>query len=176
LSPLYRFDPGNHHFAMVGLTLMNFARTALIRDFNVHCDVVLESTVEELGPLSFYQHEMTCFPFPAPSRVRLIGIRAFADCTCLGSIAVPSSVQVIQAGAFYGCYSLQEVRIATGSELSLIGAGAFDNCGFLQPVDVPSAATIDGLYKVIAKVRDVDGSKRQRVRFITRDRRREFLE
>jgi hypothetical protein len=60
---------------------------------------------------------------------------------------------------------LQEVQIATGSQLQLIEQEAFDSGVYLQPVDVPSAATIRGRYDVMASVYDQDGSARTRVQF-----------
>jgi hypothetical protein len=165
---LYTFDPDNRHFAMVGPTLMNFAGTSVIRHFGRwQSAITLDPAVEELGPRSFMDHRMSTFTFAEPSRVRLIRTWAFAGCGDLTSLTIPSSVWIIEAGAFEGCTGLQEVRIAPGSQLRLVGTRAFHMCIYLDPVDVPSRAKIRGLHEVLAKVRDVDGSKRKRVKFLT---------
>jgi hypothetical protein len=169
LPALYTVDPGNRHFALIAPTLMNFARTSVIWHFDCLGSVItVDSAVEEIGPRSFSNHDMSTVTIPEPSRVRLIAARAFTQCLHLGSLTIPSSVRVIEARAFQTCYHLQEVRIATGSQLRLIGDRAFDMCHiYMRPVDVPLKAKIRGFHKVTARVRDVDGSKRKRVQFET---------
>jgi hypothetical protein len=60
------------------------------------------------------------------------------------------------------------VRIATGSQLQLIEEEAFMFCYFLQPVDVPSRTEIRGVFEVVATVHDDSGTRRVRVKFISR--------
>jgi hypothetical protein len=154
---------------MVGLTLMNFVRTSVIRHFGLfESAVTLDPAVEEIGPRSFSDHTMATFTFPEPSRVRMIGAYAFANCGSLVWLTIPSSVKVIENAAFHDCRSPQAVRIATGSQLRLIGTQAFGKCSSMPPVDVPSDAEIQGRHRALAKVRHVDGSKRSRVQFLTR--------
>jgi hypothetical protein len=104
--------------------------------------------------------------FSAPSRLRFIRATAFAFAHYLPLIVIPSTVEVIAERAFYTCFGLQEVRFETGSHLQLIEKDAFDGCMFLGPIDVPSRATILGVFKVIAQVYDEDGSDRTRVQFL----------
>jgi hypothetical protein len=164
----FSLEPGNRHLVLVDRTIMNFARTLVIRHFGQESVSTLDPLVEELCPSSFACTAIATLNFPEPSRVRVIGAGAFADCTFLGSITIPSTVHVIGVDAFVNCVMLQEVRIAAGSQLRLIEREAFWYCSFLQPVDVPSATTIEGRFEVFAEIPDVDGSPWRRVRFQTR--------
>jgi hypothetical protein len=163
---------GHPHFAVVGCCLMNRASTTLIW----HAEssgrwpvpsVAVDAAIEEIGPGCFSDHFTPTITFLEPSRLRSIGKRAFENCLAFCFLVIPSSVEVIGERAFDHCHSLQEVRFKTGSRLQLIEQSAFTNCAYLQPVDVPSRATIQGRYKVLARVRDVDGSRRTRVEFVT---------
>jgi hypothetical protein len=160
-------DPGNTHFTVVDRTLMNFARTSVIHYFGEDSEIALDSMIEELGAFSFCSRTMTVFTFANPSRLRVIAKYAFLGCRHLGSILIPSTVEVIEEGAFINCSGLQQLAFATGSQLRLIEAEAFSGCNWLQPVDVPCSATICGLFTVVARVFDTDRSRRLRVRFHT---------
>jgi hypothetical protein len=139
----------------------------VIRHVGLESACTLDPLVEELGPGSFASTAISSLNFPEPSRVRVIGAGAFESCGFRGSITIPCTVEVIGARAFVNCSMLQEVRIATGSQLRLIDRDTFWYCSYLQPVDVPSAAKIGGRFEVFASVLDVDGSKWTRVRFET---------
>jgi hypothetical protein len=167
--PVYLLGAGNLHFAVAGESLMNLARTSLLR----YCgtpppDLTIDSTVEELAPGCFHRVSILTVGFAQPSRVRLIGAGAFHDCRRLRLFDIPATVEVIGASAFSRCGALQEVRIERGSRLQTIERNAFDDCDYLQPVDVPAAATIETTFEILATVFDEDGVKRIRARFITR--------
>lgn len=74
--------------------------------------------------------------------VRTIGERAFARCTDLVSVNLPSTLRVIRRGAFLGCAALTEIRIPEG--VTTIQANAFRNCINLTRVTIPrSVRTIE---------------------------------
>ena len=73
----------------------------------------------------------------------------FANCTSLVSITIPAGVEKIvsasnsyENGAFFGCTSLAEVRIADG--LKEIGAYAFYGCDALRTVYIPASVEVIG--------------------------------
>jgi hypothetical protein len=164
--PAFLLGTGNRHLAVVGSAIMNFARSSLI----LYCgssDVTIGSTVEEISPGCFFDMSMVGkLTFSAPSRLRFIRASAFAFCAPISLIVFPLTVEVIAERAFFRCRELQEVRFETGSQLQLIEEDAFNGCFSLGPIDVPSRATILGVFKVIAQVRDEDGSDRTRVQFL----------
>jgi hypothetical protein len=164
---VYLVGSGNLHFAVVGKCLTNFARTTLIRyGFLLDCDVItIDSTIEELGPGCCTTGAMKTLTFAEPSRLRIIGWQAFGFLQRLVSVVIPRTVEVIECEAFFGCSRLEHVQIERGSRLRLIEEEAFACDRALQPVDVPSAAKIEGHFKVLARIRDEDGSQRRRVKF-----------
>jgi len=68
-----------------------------------------------------------------------IGKHAFKECTSLKKITIPSSVTIIQRGAFRGCVKLEEVKLCTG--LQEIRERAFKNCRSLSSIGIPSTVT-----------------------------------
>ncbi len=95
-----------------------------------------------------------------PSRVRIIGARAFAgccferidflgeieaieeeafcDCKKLENVSIPGTVRSIGSSAFFGCDSLAEVYVSEGVEV--IGDMAFANCG-IERIDLPRSVS-----------------------------------
>ena len=70
-----------------------------------------------------------------PSSVTKIGSYAFAN-TKLVSVCIPSSVVIIDRGAFYDCDSLLSVTFNEG--LETIGASAFSCCGRIEELILPN--------------------------------------
>lgn len=73
-----------------------------------------------------------------------IGHRAFASCSSLTSITIPSSVLSIGEWAFYYCDSLKSIDIP--SSVSSIGDYAFSRCSSLTSVNIPSSVSEIGKY------------------------------
>lgn len=61
---------------------------------------------------------------------------AFAGCTSLTSVEIPSSITSISDGAFYGCSSLASVTLP--NNLTSIGEQAFAYCSSLTSIAIPS--------------------------------------
>jgi hypothetical protein len=165
-------EAGNRHFVIANGALMNFTRTAVIRYLLSTFVACLDPFVEELAPRCLSGVQIHSLIFSEPSRLRFIRCSAFENCTRLASITIPPTVEVIETEAFRYCLSLHGVRIGTGSRLRLIEKKAFYDCMHIDPIDVPSSAKVRGLFCVLATVYDEDGSKRKRVQFMTRRRRR----
>ncbi len=75
-----------------------------------------------------------------PSGVTSIGIYAFRDCTSLESISIPSSVTIIDSAAFSGCTNLKTITIP--SSVTRINSYAFENCTSLESLEIPNSITI----------------------------------
>jgi hypothetical protein len=169
-SPTFSVGRGNPHFTVSGQSLMNFTRTRLIAyGSRSDSDVTIGATVEELGGGAFCCLSIMEVTFAGTSRLREIGISAFAGCPRLKKIVLPSSVEVIRAHAFAGCACLEQVRFARGSRLQQIDWEVFFQCPFLEPVDVPSQTIIAGDFTILDRFFDEDGSEHIRVRFPTPD-------
>ena len=59
-----------------------------------------------------------------------------------GAVTIPSSVNVIENGAFYGCSGLTSVTIPEG--VTNIGGSAFEDCSGLTSVTIPESVTSIG--------------------------------
>ena len=98
-----------------------------------------------------------------------IGRMAFLDLSKISDITIPSTVQTIGEQSFYNCFSLRNLKFASGSQLEFIGYdafywcinitslalpeglsaidyGAFESCRELKSVIIPSTVTIIGTY------------------------------
>lgn len=88
--------------------------------------VEFSQTVVTVGAHSFRKTGLTSLVFP--SKLRIIGERAFSGCHELtGNLVIPDSVREIGNYAFYNCNNLNGT-LTLGSSLQRIGAFAFVNC------------------------------------------------
>ena len=71
--------------------------------------------------------------------LKVIGERAFEDCSSLRSVTVPSTVTKLGWDAFKSCNSLIKLQLREG--LKVIGEGAFYLCTALRSVTLPSSLT-----------------------------------
>ena len=82
--------------------------------------------------------------FVIPDGVRVIGYKAFYDCSGLTSITIPDSVISIGVSAFRNCEGLTSVTIGNG--VTSIGDSAFYYCDSLTSITIPNSVTsIDNL-------------------------------
>lgn len=98
---------------------------------------------------------------------RSIGWNAFAKCTALTTITIPSTVLYLLQNCFEGCTSLETVNLSDGLEsispkafyacsklknitlpdtLQSIGSNAFRSCGALTSLNIPDSVTSIGDY------------------------------
>lgn len=71
-----------------------------------------------------------------PEGVKRIGWFSCAELVNLTSVTLPSSLEILDEGAFNGCASLKEIQIP--DRVTEIGLGAFQHCSELQSVKLPS--------------------------------------
>lgn len=69
----------------------------------------------------------------------VLGQRAFAGCTSLERVSVPSTITKFWNCVFEGCSNLKEVTLAEG--IKQIGYGAFKDCISLKEIHIPSTVT-----------------------------------
>ena len=77
-----------------------------------------------------------------PSGVTSIGSEAFSGCSGLTSLTIPSGVTSIDSETFRGCSGLTSLTIPSG--VTSIGAGAFYGCSGLTSLTIPSCVTSIG--------------------------------
>lgn len=77
-----------------------------------------------------------------PSGVTSIGVNAFSGCSNLGNVILPSTVTTIGSGAFSYCSSLGNVAIPMG--VTDIASYAFNYCYGLTRISLPTSVTSIG--------------------------------
>jgi hypothetical protein len=97
--------------------------------------ISIPTSVEILRSGCFADGKFERITIPADSHLREIEISAFAGCTSLVSIFIPSSVQVLGPRCFYNCVSLEMVTFGASSRLKVICERAFVGCSSLKSID-----------------------------------------
>lgn len=76
--------------------------------------------------------------------VKAIGQEAFRACYSVSGVHVSDGIEVISAGAFYGCSNLAEITF--GNALDSIGSEAFRSCKQLKQLEFPNSLRIIEYY------------------------------
>lgn len=77
-----------------------------------------------------------------PEGVEKINAYAFANLTALEEIVLPSTLNSIEYGAFYGCTSLKKISFSGENNLQIVNQNAFEKCDLEGTVDLSSACII----------------------------------
>ena len=121
----------------------------------------IEKTPEELEfddaetSKQWYIGDGTVTKVVIPEGVEKINQYAFANLTALEEIVLPSTLNAIEYGAFYGCTSLQKITFSGENNLQIINQNAFENCDLQGTVDL-SAVCIISAY-AFAGNQDLEG-------------------
>ena len=100
--------------------------------------VVVPSGLTNIGSYAFYKCEnLEEVVFPADSELGNIKNNAFAGCTSLTTITIPTSVITIGASAFRDCTALTAIDL-TGVEISTISAYLVYGCENLTSFTIPT--------------------------------------
>ncbi len=90
----------------------------------------------------WYIGENTITKVIIPEGVEKIGAYAFANLTALEEVVLPSTLNSIEYGAFYGCTSLKKVTFSGENNLQIINQNAFENCALEGTIDLSAACVI----------------------------------
>ena len=90
----------------------------------------------------WYIGEATITKVILPEGVEKIGAYAFANLTALEEIVLPSTLQSIEYGAFYGCSALQKITFSGENNLQIISKSAFEGCDLQDTIDLSSICVI----------------------------------
>lgn len=77
-----------------------------------------------------------------PDTLKVIGEKAFMNCTKLREVAIPDAVEHIQKSAFTKCKSLKNVKLP--KQLKLIDNYAFNDCDLQGELVIPEGVIIIG--------------------------------
>ena len=104
--------------------------------------VVLHKHLDCLGPDAFAGCNGVEVVFS--EGLESIGKYTFLLCKNLTRVVIPSSVKIVEEGAFRGCCALSEVIFADESSLQRIGESAFRGCEVLKRINLPATVTDAG--------------------------------
>ena len=90
----------------------------------------------------WYIGEGTITKVIIPEGVEKIGAYAFANLTALEEIVLPSTMQAIEYGAFYGCPNLQKITFSGENNLQIISQSAFEGCDLQDTIDLSAICVI----------------------------------
>ena len=90
----------------------------------------------------WYIGENTITKVIIPEGIKKINAYAFASLTALEEIVLPSTLESIEYGAFYGCSSLQKITFSGENNLFIINQNAFENCDLQGTIDMTGACVI----------------------------------
>ena len=90
----------------------------------------------------WYIGENTITKVILPEGIEKIGAYAFANLTALEEIVLPSTLEAIEYGAFYGCSSLKKITFSGENNLKIINQHAFEGCDLRDTLDLSSACVI----------------------------------
>ncbi len=108
----------------------------------------VEKTPEELAfddaetSKQWYIGDSTITKVIIPEGVEKINAYAFAMLTGLEEVVLPSTLEFIEYGAFYGCSSLTKISFSGENNLKVINKNAFENCNLKGTLDLSSICNI----------------------------------
>ena len=123
-----------HYSAFRGctdLTSIKVSENNKVYDSRNNCNAIIETKTDQLI--------IGCQSTIIPNNIKIIGIEAFAYCTCLTNITIPNSVTIIGDYAFENCTGLTGVTISNG--VTSICDYAFENCTGLTSITIPHSVT-----------------------------------
>ena len=103
------------------------------------------SLITSIGKLAFARCS-SLISIKLPSGVTSIVREAFRESSSLTSIELPSGITSIEDFTFYKCSSLTSVIFGDNSQLMSIGDYAFRECSSLTSIEIPSGVTSIGGY------------------------------
>lgn len=124
----------NAFIGCTGLTSIKVSENNKVYDSRNNCNAIIETETNQLI--------IGCQSTIVPNNIKIIGIEAFAYCTCLTSITIPDSVTSIEECAFEDCTGLTSITIGKG--VTSIGKSAFNGCTGLISVTIPDSVTSIG--------------------------------
>ncbi|MGI5833070.1 MAG: leucine-rich repeat protein [Bacteroidales bacterium] len=115
-------------------------------DSRDNCNAIIETATNKL-----YKG---CMNTVIPESVTTIGKDAFISCGMYGTFNIPDAVQTIEDYAFFGCRTLDHIKLSEDNNLASIGMWAFRDCEdlkdalYLNSIDYIGFGAFQGCSKI----------------------------
>lgn len=76
--------------------------------------------------------------------VEQINVSAFAGCSGITDLTLPSTLKVLQSNAFQYCTNITTNHLILPESLTVLGSGCFQGCDKIEKVTIPAACTTMG--------------------------------
>jgi hypothetical protein len=97
-----------------------------------------ESKLESIEASAFSQCiNLATFVLKDAAQLKTIGNSAFADCSRLTNVVIPSNVQAMGDSVFNGCSHLESVSFEPNNAIEILCSHTFTHCGALTSVVLP---------------------------------------
>ncbi|NCC61001.1 MAG: leucine-rich repeat domain-containing protein, partial [Verrucomicrobiae bacterium] len=103
-------------------------------------DITLPSSVREIGENAF--HSCNKLPSIDLSNIQTLKAGAFSGCFQLENVAIPEDWEVLEDNVFSACTSFTEIQLP--KNLKKIGTRTFNGCTNLTEIIIPESVTIIG--------------------------------
>ena len=133
-----RFDLSNKKYIAILGFLGNDRKINIPKSIYVNYEEINVTTIEDEA----FADCTDLTSITIPSGVTTIGKWAFLNCSSLASITIPASVTTIGDCAFASCQSLTSITIPSG--VTTIGYDAFSDCQSLTSITIPYGVTTIG--------------------------------
>jgi hypothetical protein len=133
--PLFLIDD---HF------LLSLDSRVIFCRFSSEPGLLIGSNIEVIGAKVFYCGKVTSVLFGSGTKLRKIGVLAFACCLGLEAFNVPESLEILDDRCFEDCSNIETIEFEGPSRLKRIGERAFMGCR-LRSITIPALTEeIDG--------------------------------
>ncbi len=133
-------DEDNRYYTAVDNILYNKDMTKLCAASRSITYALIPASVEEISSGAFNGcAELKTVEFEAGSRLRWIGMSAFAECTALETIHLPQNLEVVESVAFGNCTALTSIQLPDA--LQSMGTQVFAGCTGLTEMIIPANLT-----------------------------------
>ncbi len=138
-----------HYFGLGGIvTIPEDLHLTTLGAFSFANFEYVEKTAEELAfddaetSKQWYIGENSITKVVIPEGVEKIDAYCFANLTALEEVVLPSTLNAIEYGAFYGCVSLEKISFSSENKVQIISQNAFENCNLQGTLDLSAACVV----------------------------------
>lgn len=126
-------------------------------------ELIIPKSVTEIGNYAFSNTQLTDISFETPALCNKIGIEAFSSNSCLKSVFIPNSVEMmgdrihyeqgynVDSAVFVNCTNLETITFEENSKLKYWGKNTFKGCSSLKAIWIGENSALEEIYDDFSK-------------------------